>query len=85
MGTTNPLTHVLVQPDGKLLVGGIGSTTPSFSRYGLARLNADLSLDATFGTNSALTTAQIGTGALLRQPNGKIIVVGSTQTARYIP
>lgn len=60
-----------IQPDGKVIIGGYFKTLNGLSRRGVARLNADNSIDPTF-------TADInGTiFALALQPNGKIIVGG---------
>ncbi len=66
---------VLVQPDGKILVGGdftvLGSGTP-VSRRMLGRFNPDGSVDADFdpGANGTVYT-------LALQPDGKILVGGS--------
>ncbi|WP_051935384.1 NPCBM/NEW2 domain-containing protein [Deinococcus sp. YIM 77859] len=93
----NTLSDVWLQPDGKLLVGGMGraDSSSSATQYGLARLKPDLSLDPSFGTGGQVLTGLPVTflpeglpatplGALLQQPDGKIIVV-SGQTARYWP
>ena len=95
-GNQNVLSDVLVQPDGKLLVGGFNGVfndgaPPEVTTYGVARLNPDLSLDTTFAASGILTTPlgiagdESPSGALLRQPDGKIVVVSGTQTARYFP
>ena len=87
----NVLNDVLIEPDGKLLVGGFDGVFETPPTYGVARLNPDLSLDTTSASGGILrTTLSIAgdespSGALLRQPDGKIIIVGSTQTARYFP
>ncbi|MFN9753578.1 MAG: Ig-like domain-containing protein, partial [Planctomycetota bacterium] len=71
---------VTVQPDGKIVVGGvarIGSTDD----FALVRYNANGSLDTSFGTGGKVTTA-IGTGddygySVSIQPDGKIVVGGT--------
>jgi len=63
---------IAVQPDGKILVGGIFDAVNGTERQGLARLNADGSLDASF--NPALTTPTVK--ALALQPDGKVLVGG---------
>jgi uncharacterized repeat protein (TIGR01451 family)/uncharacterized delta-60 repeat protein len=72
---TNGSVHaVALQPlDGKILIGGAFAFVDGVSRFGIARLNADGSLDTTFdpgiGFNNAVFDIAI-------QPDGKIIAVG---------
>jgi hypothetical protein len=42
------VTSVLLQPDAKLIIGGMFETVFGVPRNGLARLNADGTLDSTF-------------------------------------
>ena len=75
-GATGPIQALVVQPDGKILVGGLftmlggggGGLTP---RNFIGRLHADGSLDTTFdpGANDIVD-------ALALQPDGKILVGG---------
>jgi uncharacterized delta-60 repeat protein len=73
---------VLVQPDGKVLlaatVGMLAQVT--IFDFGLARLNADGTLDTTFGTGGEVLTTFAGpatvTDAVLTR-DGKIVVVGT--------
>jgi uncharacterized delta-60 repeat protein len=71
---------VVIQPDGKIVLGGIsGSTTSSMA---LVRYNADGSLDSGFAAGGKLIykpTSNInGINALALQPNGKILAAGYT-------
>lgn len=72
---------VALQPDGKILVAG--TTNLSFS---LVRYQTDGSLDASFGNNgSVVTSINIGGDtafALAVQPDGKILVAGTSITTR---
>lgn len=67
---------ILVQPDGKILVGGNFTGYNGTARAGLARLNKNGTLDIEFnqGTiaNNGLTVI-----SLALQPDGKIILAGS--------
>ena len=63
---------VAVQPDGKILVGGFFDAVSGTDRQGLARLNADGSLDATF----IPPLVAPGVKAIALQPDGKILVGG---------
>src|SRR5260221_6101443 len=67
---------VLVQPDGKILIGGdFTSLAPnggvSVTRNGIARLNPDGTLDATFDPNASGNVSAIAV-----QADGKILVGG---------
>lgn len=62
---------IIVQPDGKVIVGGYFSTVGGVTRNHLVRLNADGSVDTSFNPNP---NSDITSLALL--PDGKIVVVG---------
>ncbi|MBU0715584.1 MAG: hypothetical protein KJ964_09550 [Verrucomicrobia bacterium] len=65
-----------IQADGKVIIGGEFSEVAGQTRYNLARLNADGSLDAAFNPNTVATEADKSIAALAIQPDGKIIVGG---------
>jgi len=69
---------VLVQPDGKLLIVGSGGSDTALA---VTRLNPDGSFDTSFdndGTSGAdFGGRETGRAALL-QPDGKVVLVGST-------
>ena len=73
---------VAVQADGKLLVAG-ASAGAAGTRVSLVRYQRDGSIDTTFGTGGKVMTA-VGTqrndsaAAITLQPDGKILVAGST-------
>src|SRR5688572_18907639 len=78
-GLLDSATTVQALPDGKIMVGGFG-TTPLGTRAALLRLNATGTPDAGFGVNGLATP---GTQALLDtiyaiavQPDGKVLVGG---------
>jgi uncharacterized delta-60 repeat protein len=60
------VTSVVLQPDGKVLIGGF-FIVAGFN--GIARLNADGSLDSSFNPTGAW-----GASAIALQPDGKVIV-----------
>ncbi|TDH24600.1 T9SS type A sorting domain-containing protein [Segetibacter sp. 3557_3] len=83
MNGTTPSTiiaeakSIAIDPDGKIVVGGSGYA----GRFGLARLNTNGSLDATFSGGAVVT--QMGSGhaegkAVAISPDGKIFLAGST-------
>ena len=83
---------VAVQPDGKIVTAG-GSDC-CVGAFRLARHNPDGTLDIAFGNGGKVTTTFRGSdsaSALALQPDGKIVVAGSTggifafALARYLP
>lgn len=82
-GGIDEMLALAIQPDGKLVAGGLVSLTtdPSRSDFGLARYNPDGSLDASFGRDGKVTTDfREGPDFLARilvQSDGKIVGVGS--------
>jgi uncharacterized delta-60 repeat protein len=83
-GGTDYAFAVLLQPDGKLLVGGLAfSTVTGHNDFALARYNPDGTRDttfATYGTPGLATTDFFGNYdqilALALQPDGKILAAG---------
>ncbi|MDO9353048.1 MAG: delta-60 repeat domain-containing protein, partial [Solirubrobacteraceae bacterium] len=86
MGTANDMaTAVVVQPDGKVILGGYTS-----GDFALARYQRDGTIDTTFGSAGKVTTDFGATDAgfdVLLQGDGKIVVVGTSNgnfaAARY--
>ena len=78
---------VAVQANGQAVTAGghaESTQTTQTSVFGLARVNADGSLDAGFGNGGVLTTTIQGNDAalvLLIQPDGKILAIGESQNA----
>ena len=75
-GADNMVMAIAVQPDGKILVGGAftligGGGSGSTARSGIARLNADGSVDTAF-----IGGATGWVRAIYVQPDGKVIVGG---------
>ncbi len=75
------ISAIAVQSDGKIIAAG--SSSGDTSDYIVFRLNADGSLDSSFGTNGMATihfggnSADFAEGVLI-QPDGKIVVGGTT-------
>lgn len=76
--------EVLLQPDGRIVLVGWFADSPVL-QYALARLNADGSLDPSFGTGgkaSAPLVGAVGLGtAAVLQADGRIVVLGATGAA----
>jgi uncharacterized delta-60 repeat protein len=67
------IDRIVVQPDGKILIAGNFSTVNGVTRHGLARLNTDGSLDASFNVRSDPGAFLLN---LLLQDDGKILIGG---------
>ena len=84
-GAISRATAVLVQPSGKLLVGGFSG--PEGGNVQVARLNPNGNLDGSFGTGGKAAVDfggdDFGT-ALARQANGRILIAGRSTTAGAI-
>ncbi|MHC1766066.1 MAG: delta-60 repeat domain-containing protein [Verrucomicrobiia bacterium] len=89
-GFSAPISALLVQRDGKIVAGGEFSEVHGVARKGLARLNADGTLDASFdpGTGLASTSASGGmppVQSILEQADGKLIVGGYFTAVNGVP
>ena len=69
---------IIIQTDGKIIVGGNFNRVNGVGKSRLARLNPDGTIDAAFNT-STLSATQISVLAL--QPDGKILVGGTNLNA----
>lgn len=89
-GSSNESLRALaLQADDKLVAAGSTSTFKTSSDFGLARYNANGSLDTTFdldgkvstdfATKGGKTPASDEANGLVIQPDGKIVLVGSTR------
>ena len=80
LGGDEAATAVAVQPDGKVLVAGYTNLKGTFD-FVVLRLNSDHSLDASFGTGGKEIVDLGGSDtakAIVLQPDGKIVVAGTT-------
>jgi len=73
-GADGPVFGLALQPDGKVLVGGAFATLNGTSSYGIARVNADGSLDSSFNPG---TGAGGFVFALALQPDGRTVLGGA--------
>src|SRR5207237_886296 len=71
---------MILQPDGKILVGGLVRLSYRTTNFAVARYNRDGTVDSTFGTGGKVTTGFYGghdeIHALALQPDGKIVAAG---------
>jgi uncharacterized delta-60 repeat protein len=85
-GVSNPANAVLVQRDGKILVGGLASACARRcpARSALARYNPSGSLDATFGTGGMTAVTAIGgITALAEDAAGHIFTLDGASSAEF--
>jgi uncharacterized delta-60 repeat protein len=73
-GADSAVRSVVVQADGKVLIGGDFTTVDGVARNRIARLNADGSLDTGFDPG---TGANAGVQAVAVQADGKVLIGGS--------
>ncbi len=77
---------LLLQPDGKLVAAGYGSTDRYLrgTTFALARHDKAGRLDRSFGKGGVVATtigSDAGVAALVLQPNGKLVATGSASEA----
>ncbi|MBL7939931.1 MAG: T9SS type A sorting domain-containing protein [Flavobacteriales bacterium] len=88
---------MVVQPDGKILLGGASGSGFNSSGFAMSRFLSNGDLDDTFGTNGVVVSP-ISTGSnrgfsLALQPDGRILMCGEARgegpagfaVARYLP
>ncbi len=73
-GTNDYVKDIIIQPDGKIIIGGDFTTYNSNAAKSLARINTDGSFDNTFLIGSG---ANDYVSSFITQPDGKFIVCGS--------
>jgi uncharacterized delta-60 repeat protein len=83
-GTNDWVMAMVMQPDGKVLVGGYFTVVNGVSRTFIARLHMDGTLDPTFDPGNS---ADVGVGviALAAQPDGKTVIGGAFTTVGGVP
>ncbi len=74
---SSSVSAVVIQPDGKALIGGGFWTVNGFDRRGLARLNIDGTLD----TNFVAVSVDGQVKSIVLQPDGKILIGGQFSSA----
>ncbi len=81
IGTTDSARKVVIQPDGKILVGGDAYTNGNFYHCAVARYNTDGTLDDSFDFDG-IAIPKVGNqdrcNDIVLQPDGKILMVGVT-------
>ncbi len=83
-GADKNVYDIALQQDGKIIIAGDFANYNSTNRNGIARLNADGSLDATFYPGKGVEEYQ-SVNTLAIQPDGKIIIGGYFTSYNEIP
>ncbi|ESU24531.1 hypothetical protein FEDK69T_09800 [Flavobacterium enshiense DK69] len=73
-GADSKINSIVVQSDGKILIGGDFSYYQGVERNRIARLNFDGSLDSTFNPGTGADSSVL---SIAMQADGKILIVGS--------
>lgn len=86
------INAIAIQPDGKIVVGGVAQLAGSGGTprvFALARYTSDGRPDPGFGSGGSLTTNFGGTfasvSAIMVQPDGKIVVAGTADFNPRVP
>ena len=69
-----------IQPDGKVLIGGDFTVVNGTSRFGIARLNSNGTVDNSFNPG----TGAYGVYAIALQPDGRVLIAGGFQSVNGI-
>ena len=75
------IRSVVVQPDGKILIGGEFLSVAGVNHSGIARLNVDGSVDGSFDPGTGISSdgppsRSASVGAMAIQADGKLLIVG---------
>ena len=81
-GFNNPVTEVVLQPDGKIIVGGVFSSYNGTPANDIIRLNSDGTVDNTFSAGTGFNEI---IWAIDVQPDGKILVGGFFSQYNGVP
>lgn len=76
-GANQPVTSVLVLPDGKILIGGSFTSFNGIQRNGIARLLQDGSIDGSFIPGGGVSGLIGSINTMSRQDDGKIVIGGT--------
>ncbi len=81
-GANGSIFATVVQPDGKILIGGLFTEYNGISRNQIARLNPDGSLDTTFDPKKGVVGS---VNMIALQADGKILIGGDFTEYNYTP
>jgi len=76
-GANSYITALAVQPDGRIVIGGNFTSFNGASRYHIARLNPDGTVDTNFNPGLGVRGSGAIVWSLSLEPNGQIIIGGN--------
>jgi uncharacterized delta-60 repeat protein len=76
-GASNQVSSSTIQPDGKIIIGGLFGAYDGIARTRVARVNSDGSCDLTFDPGTGVNN---DVKSILIQTDGKIIIAGQFST-----
>lgn len=81
------INAIVLQPDGKLLIGGKFTHFAETTRYGIARLHPNGALDTSFNPGNAITSNVVNgfVKAMVLQPDGKLVIAGDFNSYNGMP
>ncbi len=82
LGTDHPIQSVLIQSNGKIVIGGYFTEYDGFAFERILRLEADGNIDTTFNISSG---ANYGVLGISEQPDGNLLVTGLFSTFNGYP
>ena len=80
VGDADAAANIVILPTGEILVSGGSSVGGTVRPTGLARYLPNGSLDTSFGTGGKVILDETVGEGLARQPDGRLILVGSIET-----
>ena len=83
-GANDNVFAVALQSDGKVLIGGAFVNVNGAERRGIARLNSNGTLDASFG-QTMVSGSYFAVRAVVVQPDGKIVIAGDFNAVNGTP
>lgn len=75
-GANDFISSVVLQPDGRIIIGGNFTSFNGYNRHHIARLNADGSVDTTFNPGLGVNGANAIVWSIALQSNGQIVIAG---------
>jgi uncharacterized delta-60 repeat protein len=86
--TSFGVVNVLRQPDGKLLLISLRRSSATLfgnEKVQVTRMNADMTVDGSYGAGGTALTAIGGTSGAALQPDGKLVLSGTTGEITHAP
>lgn len=76
-GANGFIASVVLQPDGKILVGGNFTSFNGYNRHHIARLNSNGSVDTTFNPGLGVNGPSAMVWSIALQPSGQVVIAGN--------